>query len=71
MARGSKIGTKSTLKAKYAYGDAEEITNRDKTAFQNRPTAFKQISPEDKGGNLNVPGHTVKSGNFKYNPPVS
>jgi hypothetical protein len=73
MARGggSRIGTKITLKTKYAYGDPEEIANRDKGGFQPRATSFSQISPNDSGGNLNVPPHGVRSGKFKFNPPVN
>jgi hypothetical protein len=71
MARGNKIGNKTSLTAKYTYGEQEEIHNRDKGAFQNRPTSFKQIGPEDHGGNLNVPSHSVRSGKFKFNPPVN
>lgn len=73
MARssGSRIGTKVTLKDKYAYGEPAEIANRDKAGFQNHPTSFGQIGPEDHGGNLNVPTHVVRSGKFKFNPDVS
>lgn len=72
MARGrSKIGTKSSLSEKYTFGTPAEIANRDKTAFQPRPTHFVQIDPEDHGGNLNEPSHNVRSGRFKFNPPVN
>lgn len=73
MARGggSRIGTKITLKTKYAYGDPEEIANRDKTAYQAQATSFSQIAPTDHGGNMNTPPHNVRSGKFKFNPPVN
>lgn len=66
-----QIGNKSKLVAKYTYGEKEEIANRDKTAFQNHAASFKQIPPTDRGGNLNVPPHSVRSGKFKFNPPVN
>lgn len=72
MARGGRqIGSKLPLEGRYAYGDDAEIANRDKVGFQNRASRFNQPGPADKGGSLAHPKHNVKSGNFKYNPPVS
>ncbi len=73
MARGRSepsIGHKAPATSKYAFGDPEEIANRDKAGYQPHPTSFKQISPEGHGGNMNEPPHTVKSGVFKFSPPV-
>lgn len=72
MARsgGKRIGSKMALEGKYTYGDAAEIANRDKAGYQPHPTDFHQIGPSDHGGNLNEPRLAVKSGNWKFNPPV-
>jgi len=67
----AQIGNKSKLVGKYTYGESEEIANRDKAGFQPRAASFKQIPPTDRGGNLNVPPHGVRSGKFKFNPPVN
>lgn len=66
--KGNHIGGKIPLKSKYTFADADEIANRDKTAYQNPASAFVQIPPGDRGGNLNEPGLGVRSGNAKFGP---
>jgi hypothetical protein len=72
MARkgGGHIGRKQLAPAKYALGDAEEIAQRDSTAFQNPAANFQQLRPGDTSSNLNEPSRgNAKSGDFKFETP--
>jgi hypothetical protein len=67
---GGHIGRKHLPPSKYALGDAEEIAQRDSTAYQNPAANFQQLRPGDSSSNLNEPSRgNAKSGDFKFDNP--
>ncbi len=66
MARTKPARTTGDPPDRYALGTEAELARRDHNTFKNPATSFQQISPADKGGNLNEPPQTNKDGGMKF-----
>lgn len=63
------IGTKIPVSADRGFGDPGEIARRDKLGYQPHASAVQPNT--STGGSIVSPARPVRSGKFKFNPPVS